>query len=86
MQICSLCFLNNLTESNAIINAIENSKKNEIKMNNLILPISNSTRQNTLDLPCNEIRRAKPCKTNPKCMYDGTDFKCKDKIFKIKFV
>ena len=73
--------LNNLTESNAIINAIENSKKNEIKMNNLILPISNSTRQNTLDLPCNEIRRAKPCKTNPKCMYDGTDFKCKDRIF-----
>ena len=39
---------------------------------------------NIIDLPCSSIIRAKPCKSNPKCMYDGTDFKCKDKIFKAK--
>ena len=36
---------------------------------------------NILDLPCTSIRRAKPCKMNPKCLYDGSEFKCKDRIF-----
>jgi thiol-disulfide isomerase/thioredoxin len=47
-------------------------------------PIMEKPKINILDLSCSSIIRAKPCKSNPKCMYDGTDFKCKDKIFKVK--
>ena len=59
---------------------------NKIKSNNnLQLPQSEEQEQqpkiNILDLPCSSIIRAKPCKTNPKCMYDGSDRKCKDRIF-----
>ena len=82
---------------NNIINSIESikPKDNEInEMNNLIesnliesnpiekKPFEIGNHQNILNLPCTSIRKAKPCKNNPKCMYDGTDFKCKDKIFK----
>ena len=68
-------------------------KPNELKMNNLIMKINNNMKStknkkdnqpkiNILDLPCSNIIKAKPCKSNPKCMYDGKDFKCKDKILK----
>lgn len=30
-------------------------------------------------MACSDIRKAKVCKSNPKCSYDYTDFKCKDK-------
>lgn len=30
-------------------------------------------------IPCKSIRYAKICKTNPKCMYDGRNLRCKDK-------
>lgn len=32
------------------------------------------------NLSCNEINKAKACKSNPKCMYDYTEYKCKDKL------
>jgi len=45
-------------------------------------PMMKKSKLNILDLPCSSIIKAKPCKMNPKCMYDGSTFKCKDKIFK----
>ena len=30
-------------------------------------------------IACSEIKKAKSCKTNPKCLYDYVEFKCKDK-------
>ena len=82
--------LNNLPQLANAVN-IEEPNTNEINMNNLIMKINNKIEHNTkprepkvniLDLPCTSIIRAKPCKSNPKCMYDGSDLKCKDRIFK----
>jgi thiol-disulfide isomerase/thioredoxin len=60
----------------------KNSKyKNNIPITNTnIIQRPNFNPINILDIPCSDIRRAKPCKSNPKCRYDGSDFKCKDKI------
>lgn len=35
---------------------------------------------NYMDLPCNQIRKAKFCKANPKCMFDYPGNKCVDKV------
>jgi thiol-disulfide isomerase/thioredoxin len=83
--------LNNLPQLANAVNIEEEPKPNEINMNNLIMKINNKIEHNIkprepkvniLDLPCTSIIRAKPCKSNPKCMYDGSDLKCKDRIFK----
>jgi thiol-disulfide isomerase/thioredoxin len=55
-------------------------KKNSHKINTHKINTHNNP-QNILNLPCTSIRRAKVCKTNPKCMYDGADLRCKDKLF-----
>ena len=46
----------------------------------IIPPLAYYNSINVTKLPCNEIRRAKPCKKNPKCEFDYTLFKCNDKI------
>jgi thiol-disulfide isomerase/thioredoxin len=38
-----------------------------------------TTHQPQKNVSCNEIIKAKTCKSKPKCMYDYTDYKCKDK-------
>ena len=45
-----------------------NNKKNNKVPANPVAPLS-----------CSDIRKAKLCKTNPKCIYDYIEFKCKDK-------
>jgi thiol-disulfide isomerase/thioredoxin len=76
---------------NSIVQEDTIEKPKELQLNNIIIPIhnihnihdihnKNTNHKNILNLPCNTIRRAKICKSNPKCMYDGTDFKCKDKM------
>ena len=63
----------------------KNSQKKNANANpNPIInkPPFKSNNLNVLNLPCDKIRRAKFCKSNPKCFYDGSDFKCKDRIFK----
>jgi protein disulfide-isomerase-like protein len=39
-----------------------------------------NTPNSASSLACAEIRKAKICKNNPKCMYDYTEFKCKNKV------
>ena len=39
----------------------------------------NPMNTNYLNMPCEKITKAKQCKSNPKCMYDGSVYKCKDK-------
>ena len=68
---------------NININPITNIPITNIPITNInTIPRPNPI--NILDIPCTDIRRARPCKSNPKCRYDGSDFKCKDKI--INFV
>ena len=52
-----------------------NNKKN--KNNNQ--PKTHHQAQATTTMACTDIRKAKICKGNPKCVYDYTEFKCKDK-------
>jgi len=39
----------------------------------------NPMNTNYLNISCDKITKAKQCKSNPKCMYDGSVYKCKDK-------
>jgi thiol-disulfide isomerase/thioredoxin len=52
-----------------------NKKKNDLQ---------NIPPTNILNIPCSDIKRAKLCKSNIKCRYDGTDLKCKDKFINIE--
>jgi protein disulfide-isomerase-like protein len=55
-------------QKNASVKVIVNNKRN------------NKVPTNYYDsLACSEIKKAKWCKTNPKCVYDYIEFKCKDK-------
>ena len=40
-----------------------------------------SNQQDITKIPCTDIIRAKKCKSQSRCMYDGTDLKCKDRLF-----
>jgi hypothetical protein len=58
-----------------------------IKVEDLIKPIGEQriqpqNPQKYSNLPCAEIRKAKPCKSNPKCDYDYINYKCFDKVDK----
>ena len=61
-----------------INNKMENNKiLEEQKQNKHIYNIQ----QDITKIPCADIRRAKICKSQSRCMYDGADLKCKDRIF-----
>jgi thiol-disulfide isomerase/thioredoxin len=63
---------NNNINMKDILNGIEqpNIKPKQVKSNRDI---------NLSKLKCNEIHKAKLCKSNIKCMFDYNDYKCKDK-------
>jgi len=61
-----------MPENNTPKKSVKKSVKKTINNNS-------TTNQPQDKLSCNEIFKAKICKSKPKCMYDYTDYKCKDK-------
>ena len=69
-------FIKKKTQKNGKWNGKRNSKmKSPVnKKNNNKVPAIPAT-----PVSCSDIRKAKLCKTNPKCAFDYIEFKCKDK-------
>ena len=43
-------------------------------------PVGTQIMAQNINVPCNQIRKAKFCKANPKCMFDYPGNKCVDKV------
>jgi len=74
-------FIKNKTQRKTQRKTQKNSQKNANVIGIINNRINNKVPANSYGaLACTDIKKAKWCKTNPKCFYDYIEFKCKDKL------